>query len=190
MDPSCTALAPHGTVGTVRIPVGTLDAYGLPDFDAMDFDGEAMAIVDKPQPKRRKPDGVVSCANKKLDNLCGIVCTWDNASPPKSPARTIVPLQSPAHAITPAAKESAKRADRLKLKNSPSSIPKKMIKPKEAKNDSLKQLALHALHAPSPASATPSAAKLSDEELEKLDLQLLQSMDPVPASHHGVIKQA
>ena len=36
VDPSCTALVPHGSVGTVHLRPGKLDAYGLPDFDAMD----------------------------------------------------------------------------------------------------------------------------------------------------------
>ena len=75
VNPSCTALAPHGSIGSVRLSSGHLDQYGLPDFDDMDFDGELMPIADKVTPLKRKASGIVFGAVAKMDSLCGIVCT-------------------------------------------------------------------------------------------------------------------
>ena len=127
VDPSCTALVPHGAVGTVHLRPGKLDAYGLPDFDDMDFDGEAMPIADKPQPKSSRQTGGIACSLTELNlRSSGVLCTLDRASHSKSPTHAATSTPKTAVRTSPAAK-SAIKGSPPKLKNKQSSTQEKAV---------------------------------------------------------------
>ena len=208
MAPACTAVVPHGSVGTVHLRPGKLDAYGLPDFDDMDFDGEAMPIADKPQPKSSRQTGGILCSGTELNlRSSGVLCSLDRASHSTSPTYAATSTPKKALRTSPAAMAAIKGSPpKLKIlhtctklqlaKVARNSSPLKTPKGKSKLAVASSPFTENFLHTRSASSGSldsrksVSAARMSDADLEKLDAEFLGMMEPVTAAHHGVIGEA